>query len=88
MTKFYVTMTDKFMSGWGEADNKINKLVFECESRQEAHIVADNAEARGDQSYINIRVTKPYYNPRRYYVQVKTKEEYPSWYVERYFTKN
>ena len=21
-------MTDKFMSGWGEADNKINKLVY------------------------------------------------------------
>ena len=27
--KLYVTMTDKFMSGWGLADNKINKLVFE-----------------------------------------------------------
>ena len=26
--KYYVTMTDSFMSGWGYAKNKINKLVF------------------------------------------------------------
>ena len=25
---YYVTMTDKFMSGWGKARGKINKLVF------------------------------------------------------------
>ena len=24
----YVTMTDKFMSGWGEAEGKINKYVI------------------------------------------------------------
>ena len=29
--KYYVTMTDKFMSGWGEAAGKVNKLVIECE---------------------------------------------------------
>jgi hypothetical protein len=85
---FYVTMTDKFMSGWGHAEGKINKLVFECETRQEAHIVADNAERRGDMKYININVNKPYYSSSRYYTQFKNKEEYPSWYKENYFQKN
>ena len=27
---YYVTMTDRFMTGWGEAKDKINKLVFVC----------------------------------------------------------
>ena len=27
---FYVTMTDKFMSGWGYAAGKTNKLIIEC----------------------------------------------------------
>ena len=50
----YITMTDKFMSGWGEADNKINKLVFICKDIKEALIVKDNAEHREEQKYINI----------------------------------
>lgn len=85
MKMYYVTMTDKFMSGWGLAKSKINKLVFECETMQEAHIVADNAERRGDQKYVNIRSSKPYYSPAKYFTQFKDKNEYPSWYVERFF---
>lgn len=81
----YVTMTDKFMSGWGEARDKINKLVFECKDMTEAMIVEQNAQNRSDQKYINIRSTKPYYNNDRCYVQFKTKEDYPSWYKEGYF---
>lgn len=77
---WYVTMTDKFMSGWGNAQGKINKLVFVCESLTEARIVAENAENRKDQKYINITSNKPYYSPSRYYAQVKTREEYPKWY--------
>jgi len=75
----YVTMTDKFMSGRGYADGKTNKLIFECDTLEEAEIVAENAAARGDMKYINITRKKPYYTPSRYYVQVKTKEEYPAW---------
>lgn len=86
--KVYVTMTDKFMSGWGMADKKINKLIFECDGLQEAHIVAENAENRNDMKYINITYTKPYYAPGRYYAQTKTKEEYNSWYEAGYFRKN
>ena len=85
MKKVYVTMTDKHMSGWGPAEGKINKLIFECESREEAEIVAENAEKHGSQKYINICYNKPSYSSTRYYAQAKTKEEYPSWYTKGYF---
>lgn len=86
MTK-YVTMTDSFMSGWGEAKGKINKLVFECDSFAEAFTVKENALARGDQKYVNIRETKPYYNDSQYYTQFKTKDDYPVWYQQNAFSK-
>ena len=47
MKKYYVTMNDTFMSGWGYAEGKINKLIFECDSYKEAEIVAENARYRG-----------------------------------------
>lgn len=78
--KIYVTMTDKFMSGWGRAEGKINKLIFECDNFEEAERVADNAEKRGDMKYINIATNKPYYDSRKYYAQFKNKEDYPMWY--------
>ena len=76
----YVTMTDKFMSGWGLAKDKINKLIFECETYNEAKIVADNAERSSEMKHISIRSTKPYYSSKRYYLQIKTRKEYPTWY--------
>ena len=78
--KYYVTMTDQFMSGWGRAQGKINKLVISCESLEEAEKVASYAEKRGDQKYINITNKIPYYNSKRYLVQVKDKNDYPHWY--------
>ena len=81
----YVTMTDKFMSGWGQAKGKINKLIFACDSMTQAQIVADNATCRSDQKYINIVQNKPYYNASRYYVQHKNASLYPAWYKKDYF---
>jgi hypothetical protein len=83
--KYWVTMTDKFMSGWGHATNKINKLVFECETLQEAFIVEQNAKNRTNQKNINICGKKPYYNKDHYFTQIKNKEIYPSWYEKDYF---
>lgn len=76
----YVTMTDRFMSGWGKANERINKLVLECETWQEAEIVESNANKRDEMKYVNILTKKPYYSPSRYYVSWVTKEDYPSWY--------
>lgn len=83
----YVTMTDKFMSRWGRAEGKINKLIFECETHAEANIVYNNALNRTDQAYVNICCNKPYYNARRYYAQYIDKSIYPNWYKLGYFKK-
>lgn len=83
--KHYVTMTDTAMSGWGRADGRINKLIFECESDEEAMIVYRNAKARDEMQYVHIWKTKPRYNKNRYLAQYKTKSESSRWYVENYF---
>jgi hypothetical protein len=82
---YYVTMTDKHMSGWGLAEGKINKLIFECETVEEAEIVEENAERQGSMKCINITSNKPYYSASKYYPQTKTKDEYSSWYKKGYF---
>jgi len=78
--KYYVTMTDKFMSGWGYANGKINKLVIECDSYDEALIVSANAKDRNEMKYVNIVNEKPYYNKNRYFTNYHKKPEYKNWF--------
>jgi hypothetical protein len=81
--KWWVSMTDTFMSGWGRAEDKINKLVFECDDIWQADIVMRNANRRDEMKYINLCSRKPRYYPKdKYLVQYKTKETYPNWYVD------
>ena len=80
--KWYVTMTDDFMSGWGMARGKVNKLVLECDTLQEAESVERYARSRSDMTYISIRNTKPYYNKSKFYTSYKTREDYPFWYEQ------
>ena len=77
---YYVTMTDKFMSGWGQAKGKINKLVLPCKTIEEAEVVERNARDRSEMIYINIRTSKPYYNPNNYHVSWKGEDDYKTWY--------
>ncbi len=82
---YYVTMTDKFMSGWGKAREKTNKLVISCDTMSEALIVEANALSRDEMKYVNIRSTKPYYNNDGYFVSRHDKSDYGSWFVDGYF---
>jgi hypothetical protein len=59
--KIYVTMTDKFMSGWGMAANKKNKFIVICDNWQQAETIQRNAEKRSEMKYINICLNKPRY---------------------------
>ena len=85
--KYYVSMTDKFMSGWGQAQNKINKLVIECDSYEEAVTVYNNALNRSEMKYVNLNTTKPYYNKKWYEVSKHDKSDYPNWFKPYYFKK-
>ena len=79
--KVYVTMTDRFMSGWGCAAGKINKLVITCESWSEARVVAANAGRRSEMKYINICKKKPSYPANRYLISWHDKTDYNSWFI-------
>jgi hypothetical protein len=78
--KCFVVMTDPFLSEWGKADGKQNKLVFLCNSYEEAEVVTKNAERRDDMNRITTHNSVPYYNKKNYYVQFKAKEDYPEWF--------
>ena len=60
---FYVTMTDKYLSGWGMSENKTNKLIIECHTIEQAEQVERAARYRDEMRYVNIRMTKPHYGP-------------------------
>lgn len=68
---YFVTMTDKFMSGWGKAEGRIAKFVVECETYEQAETIQNNAQKRGEMKYINITTKKPYFNPRKYITTTK-----------------
>ena len=70
--KIYVSMTDKFMSGWGCAVGKINKFIIECDSWSEASLIERNAKKRQEMRYVNIRFTRPYYNKKNYLVSTRS----------------
>lgn len=63
---FYVTMTDKFLSGWGRAEGKINKFVVSCDTYEQAETIERNAHKRKEMKYINITTKKPSYPSNRY----------------------
>ena len=76
----YVTMTDKFMSGWGMAKGKINKLVIECENSVQAEKIADYARNNRDEmKYINITYNKPSYNFSKYLTSWKLFSDMTGW---------
>lgn len=68
-TKYFVTMTDKTLSGWGNATGKIHKQIVECQTLRQAKLFVKGIirikDANGFR-YINIVDKKPYYNASRY----------------------
>jgi len=72
---YYVTMTDRFMSGWGHACGKINKFVVRCSTMAEAKIIAYNASKRKEMRYIKIAFNRPRYSEQRYLVSLRKFED-------------
>jgi hypothetical protein len=56
---FYVQMTDKFMSGWGLAKEKLNIHVIECDTREQADEIKAAAQSRSEMSQIMVVRTAP-----------------------------
>lgn len=49
-----VTMIDTFMSGWGKATDKKNYYVVECDSMEQAELIALNARKRSEMKDVKI----------------------------------
>ncbi len=81
----YVTCIDTYLSGWGPSEGLKNKLIFPCETYEEAQTVLDNAQNRTDMGYCKIKSYVTREDLSRFYAQVKTKDDYFSWYMMDYF---
>ena len=81
---YYVNMTDKFMSEWGKARWRTNKLCIACETLEEAKIVEQNALSRSEMIYVNICHKKPQSKTHQYY-SWHDKESYPTWFIRGAF---
>jgi len=90
MAKCWVSMTDRFMSGWGRAEGKTNKLVVSCNSHEEAVTVSENAKNRGDMDKIKILEERPEYPDDEYHIQHHGVEQgdYENWFKPGWFSKS
>ena len=68
MEKIYVTCNDASMSGWGRAENKINKIVIECNDLRQAKRVMTNLKGESQYKHINICKKKPSSDLSKYYI--------------------
>ena len=48
----FVRMTDKFLSGWGQAEGKTNVLVVVCDSQDQANQIEFAARGRSEMEKI------------------------------------
>ena len=86
--KFYVTMNDTFSSNF-RTDGKTDKIIIECDTVDEVETVMTNASDRTDMKYINWHMKKyPYYNHKKFEVQVHDKNDYQAWFEENYFKED
>jgi hypothetical protein len=65
---YFVSMTDKFMSGWGEAEGRTSKYVVECDTTAQANQILHAAHKREEMKYINTSFKRPRYPADRYQV--------------------
>lgn len=65
----FVTMTDKFLSGWGCAEGRIEKRVVICSNKQQAYKLKDRlSNPKYMMKHVNIFFDIPYYMPSKYHV--------------------
>jgi len=74
---YWVTMTDKFMSGWGTAKDTLDKLVVACDTYEQAETIKRIAKGRWEMKHVNICTHKPFYP--RYNVSRKNYDDMPGW---------
>jgi hypothetical protein len=77
---YYVWATDSFMSDWGPVKNMDNVIVFTCDTRVEADIVARNLRDRDEMKGVRVSREQPPVRPRTLY-SIKDKTISPTFYT-------
>lgn len=75
---YFVCATDKFMSGWGRAENKTAKRIIICSTYRQAQRIADAFKRNPDSYmiYVNIRSSFPNYPTNKYTSSFSTYEDF------------
>ena len=55
----YVTMTDRFMGGWGPALRRTNRHIILCDDWTTGGLVAEAAQTRPEMSRVSISADRP-----------------------------
>lgn len=74
---YYVTMTDKKLSGWGWAEGKTAKRVYLCKTLEIAKSLVERIQKRENTGMKNINICSnlPYYSTAKYTVSYDNQPE-------------
>lgn len=67
-SNYYVSMTDRYMSGWGTAEGKASKFVVGCETYEQAQQIKRAAMKKEEMRYINIHTSRPHFSGMQFVV--------------------
>lgn len=76
---YYVRMTDRFMSGWGQAKNMTNVMVVACPYYESAKHVFTHALTRTEMKRVMICINKPKARPGVLYSHKQYEDLGPVW---------
>lgn len=62
----YVWATDKFLSGWGNAQGKTHKQIIVCKGWNQADKILKGLENDPSFKFVNWGYSKPYFTPSKY----------------------
>jgi hypothetical protein len=71
----YVSASDSFLSGWGDATGKTSKFVVVCDTQEEVLKTKKWMESQGCFHHIQTHDSKPYFPPGNYHVSIKDYDE-------------
>ena len=77
--QWYVTATDKFLSGGGKASGKIHKIIVVCKDYDQAKKVQSNMQNDRTLKYVNITDVKPSYSSKKYTQKIMDAADAPLW---------
>ena len=77
--QWYVTATDKFLSGWGKASGKTHKIIVVCKDFDQARKVKSNMQDDRTLKYVNITDVEPRYSSKKYTTNFIKAADAPLW---------